>query len=59
MKLLKYFAAPGGALILLASLSTALVIPERSNLNVSMMGVGLVLVFLGVLLNGRVILVRL
>jgi len=51
MVLLKRFAAPAGALALLAGLAVHLILPERSILVSVLLGVGLFLVLLGVFFN--------
>ncbi len=51
MVLLKRFAAPAGALALLASLAVHLLLPELSNLVSALLGLGLFLVLLGVFFN--------
>ncbi len=51
MLLLKRLSAPVGAVVLLASLGTDLILPERSTLVAVLLGVGLFLVLLGLLLN--------
>jgi ABC-type uncharacterized transport system involved in gliding motility auxiliary subunit len=58
MRLLKRLSAPVGAVVLLASLSTNLILPERSTLVAVLLGAGLFLVLLGLLLNLKEIVSR-
>jgi len=54
MRLLKRLSAPVGAVVLLASLSTNLILPERSTLVAVLLGAGLFLVLLALqVLSGR------
>jgi gliding motility-associatede transport system auxiliary component len=59
MGALKRFAAPAGAIVLLASLAIHLILPERSVVVSVMLGLGLFLVLLGGLFNLSVIVDRL